>query len=74
MRRNKDCTRQECTDVDISISRMLVELMKEEEIRNGTICYWCMMHPKSPEVVSLLRLAHRDVCVDFKLCESYHWK
>uniref|UniRef100_A0A7S0HBB7 Uncharacterized protein n=1 Tax=Hanusia phi TaxID=3032 RepID=A0A7S0HBB7_9CRYP len=38
-----------CADPDPSVSSMLVELMKEEEIHNGTICYWCMMHPKSPE-------------------------
>eukprot|EP00960_Hanusia_phi_P033498 750480-Hanusia_phi.AAC.19 len=42
-----------CADPDPSVSSMLVELMKEEEIHNGTICYWCMMHPKSPEVAAV---------------------
>lgn len=58
----------ECLAVDEEVSAVLMSAMEEEEVWNGTVCAWCMLHPLSPQVPSPARLT----CCDDDVGDDCH--
>lgn len=37
-----------CREVNMQVADLLMSLLEEEQERDGTVCGWCLLHPKSP--------------------------